>query len=245
MDRPEASRIVTSIFYWGVCFILIPFMVTVVLVGSYEKLTTVTWFGIGGHVLNFAVVLGIFLPYLKDSFLGVQINRRGFVVTALITAALMVGISVAGLELGFANEYRYLMSAYPVSETTVISWGGVLVGASPLWGTLCMTLVVPLTVSCMFYATVFAPICTRRPVLAYIIMALLLMIPRVFNGWWLDRWEQELVIYLAHLPIHLLGCWSYQKTDTVWTPIAALALSNLLMSGLFVLLIAVGVLRIA
>jgi membrane protease YdiL (CAAX protease family) len=32
------------------------------------------------------------------------------------------------------------------------------------------------------------------------------------------------------LPIHLLACWSYQKTDNVWTPLISLALINLLAS---------------
>lgn len=39
--------------------------------------------------------------------------------------------------------------------------------------------------------------------------------------------------YLVQLPIHLLMCWSYQKTDNVWTPLISLAVVNLLASVAF------------
>ena len=36
--------------------------------------------------------------------------------------------------------------------------------------------------------------------------------------------------YLVQLPVHLLACWAYQKTDNVWTPLFTLAATNLLAS---------------
>ena len=63
------------------------------------------------------------------------------------------------------------------------------------------------------------------------------MSPPVRDILW--RGEAALVLsgYLVNLPIHLLACWSYQKTDNVWTPIFSLAATNLLLSIVLPLLL--------
>ena len=43
--------------------------------------------------------------------------------------------------------------------------------------------------------------------------------------------------YLLSLPIHLLACWSYQKTDNAWTPMVSLGIANLLISVAQILLL--------
>ena len=95
----------------------------------------------------------------------------------------------------------------------------------------------PVAVSCLFYATAFAPVGCRRPWLAYPVVALLIAFPRICNGMTCWNPTEELVLYLAQLPMHLLACWSYQKTDTVWAPIAVHAAANLIACGLCLLML--------
>ena len=57
--------------------------------------------------------------------------------------------------------------------------------------------------------------------------ALVLALPRLANA--LTFWvpEEEMILYFAQLPIHMLACWAYQKTDNIWTPIVLHAVVNL------------------
>lgn len=88
-DRAETGQVIVSALYWLACYCLIPFVMTVVLVGSYGDSAVVTGFDIGIYALNFLAMLGIFGRYLKDSFLNVQINLREFLATVLACAVLM------------------------------------------------------------------------------------------------------------------------------------------------------------
>jgi hypothetical protein len=116
------------------------------------------------------------------------------------------------------------------------SLSGDIVYAQPLIGTFCMALLTPFAISGMYYATAFAPICVNRPWLAYIMVAVYLLVPRLLYAlnWWLL--SEEIMLYLVQLPIHLIACWSYQKTDTIWAPICSLAIVNL-VTGLGLVLL--------
>jgi hypothetical protein len=92
-----------------------------------------------------------------------------------------------------------------------------------------LTVLGPVITACMFYASVFAPLCgSGKRFGAYVAMAVILAIPRIITSFAVWGGWKELPLYLTQLPIHLLACWTYQKTDTVWTPIFTLAIANLL-----------------
>jgi membrane protease YdiL (CAAX protease family) len=63
------------------------------------------------------------------------------------------------------------------------------------------------------------------------------LIPAIVDILWRGDAPFVLTGYLVHLPIHLLACWSYQKTDNVWTPILSLVTTNLLLSIVLPLLL--------
>jgi len=107
---------------------------------------------------------------------------------------------------------------------------------SPLIGLTCMVLLVPIAISCMYYAPCFAPICANRPWLAYLLMALYLLLPRLINAFSFWYLVEEIPLYLVQLPIHMIACWSYQKADTIWAPICSLAIVNLI-TGLGVIVL--------
>lgn len=235
-ERPENGTIVSGAMYWFVCYVLIPFVTTVMLVGFYGNTSVASGVDLGCFALNFVAIGGLFFQYLRDSFLTVRINTRKFLFTTLITAAIIVILVIHTVFVGYILGMPMAFSVYPITETSVLTTSAVAVLKHPVAGMVCTVLLAPVTVSCMYYATVFAPICNNRPWLAYLVMALTLLIPRIFNIWWLDDADYELWTYFLHLPIHLLACWSYQKTNTVWTPISVLSLSNL-ASGLLILLL--------
>ena len=78
--------------------------------------------------------------------------------------------------------------------------------------------------------------CYKKPWLAYLCIAVITLIPPVVDILWRGEATLVLSVYLIRLPIHLLACWSYQKTDNVWTPLVSLVITNLLTSVTQILL---------
>ena len=52
-------------------------------------------------------------------------------------------------------------------------------------------------------------------------------LPLIFDILWRGNAEYVVVAFVLQLPMHWIACWTYQKADTVWAPIAALAIFNL------------------
>lgn len=109
-----------------------------------------------------------------------------------------------------------VLFSLPIVELDVFAFPRDWVQDVPLWATLCNLLLTPVTTACLFYATGFAPTANRKPWLAYLVVALVLLFPRACNAFNFDSLSIELILYLAQLPIHWAACWAYQKTDTIW-----------------------------
>lgn len=234
IEKPDARVLCSGIPYWFFAYLLFPGLLSLMTVSSSRSQYD-SWLEIGYHVVNFLVVLFLFSPYLKDSLLTVQVYTRDVLKTAVSCAVAVAGLKlfvadlcvISGNEL-FANAaYGSLLT----NEADLLFYSTALVIDQPIWGTISLVILAPFTVTCLYYACVFAPICTSRPWLAYLIMALLSLLPRLSVAFCLWPLESEIAIYLLQLPVHLVACWSYQKTDTVWTPIAVHFLSNLFFAG--------------
>jgi hypothetical protein len=229
-DRPSNGAVAAGGIYWVVCYFMIPFVTQVLAWAFSTDLSLVGGVDIVAYAINFLCMLALFRPYLADSFWNISLNKRGFIAAVFVAAVLILLIESGTLLASMLSEWDGGLHAYPISETSVVATTGFVVISNPLLGTLCMTLLTPVTVSCMFYATVFGPIANKHRVLAYVVMAVLLLLPRLLSDWWLDTGNYDWTIYLLQLPVHLIACWSYQKTNTIWAPIISLAVTNLLMS---------------
>ena len=239
-DRPSNGAVAAGGIYWVVCYFMIPFVTQVLAWAFSTDLTAVGGVDIAAYIINFLCMVALFRAYLGESFWNVQLNKAGFVKTVLFTTVLLLLVEVAIWSYGLFADHLFILSAFPISETSVIADTGFVVIGNPLLGTLCMAVMTPVTVSCMFYGTVFAPIACKRPWMAYVVLAASLLVPRLINIWWSDMGSFNWAIYVAQLPIHLVACWSYQKTNTIWAPIASLGISNLLTSLWFVYMAIIG-----
>ena len=171
-----------------------------------------------------------------------RIDTKGFFKTVGTCVTLMITFAFFMFRLFLLQGDELMaMAAFgilPLAEVDLFTLSSYVIIMNPIFGTVCMAVLVPFSISCLYYATSFAPVCCSRPWLAYIVVAVVIAFPRVCNGltYWLPM--EELILYLVQLPMHLLACWSYQKTDTVWAPIAVHALTNLVTSRLILLFLA-------
>lgn len=239
-DRPETPQVILGYIFAILSFWTLPFLMMVFVHDSLRNTAAVTWGEIIYHVINFAAVVYLFHEYLGESFFNVDYKPKKFIAVTATCAGLMLGLAaVAFLIYYFTGSfvaYSLVFNSFPLAEMELFTLSGNVIYESPIWGTVCMVLIVPFTTSLIYYATGFAPTCNKRPWLAYPLVALFIAVPRIFNAVTFWNPAEELTLYLSQLPFHLISCWGYEKADSVWAPIFAHMVFNL-FSAIVILVI--------
>lgn len=231
MNGPEKGTGFAAFVYGVACFFSVPYLLLLFMHQMMRNADVMCWVEIGYHVLNFIVVVSLYRQYLSDSVFEAKLDWKRNAEIVAISAIVIVGFYVALVQIYplFAGRELDLVlwSMLPVTEMDLFWTSGSVVATYPLWGTLCMVLVVPFVTVLIYYASGFASFCSERPWLAYLMVAVVTALPRIANAVTFWPAGEEMILYFARLPIHLLSCWTFQKTDNVWTPIALLMVVNL------------------
>ena len=235
-DTPEKPNIFAGLFYCVLCFFTLPFLLSLLQFIDLQTPGLRFNYELIFHTINGLVAVLIFREYLADAFLAVQIDTRKVLTAAAVGLVCIVVwlLLAAAVFLLLRSKAGYLTLFYtlPVTELDVFAFSGELVQERPLFGTLCTVLLTPITTCCLFYATAFAPVGNRHPLLPYFTVALVLLFPRLCNAFNFSELYIELILYLVQLPIHWFACRAYQKADSVWAPVFALSAANLLACAL-------------
>ena len=231
-SRPEKIQIFAIIPCWIWVFVLLPMYMPLLGLGLWEDAEISVWLEVGYHVANGIAMFLLMIGYFKEEWFMLTTDLGYYLKHAALTVGLTVVAVPAWLGLLFLSGFdiSYMLEGLPIAEMSVSHTPLLLVDLQPIFGTIALSVFAPISICVLFYCLGFAPICEKKPWLAYLCIAIITLIPPVIDVIW--RGDAALVLsgYLAQLPIHLLACWSYQKTDNVWTPIISLAITNLLMS---------------
>lgn len=229
IERPENRLMGGGLTYWFLAFSLFPCLMFLMAVDLYGYNEWIAWVEIIYHIVNFIVVLVLFFTFMKDSFLILQVNTKQILSIACTCAIVIIVLKRALIGLFAALDWELAVNvaigSYVSSESDLLRFAGDILYTHPILGSVVLVLMVPFSISCLYYACCFAPACNRWPRGAYLIISLALLIPRFMNFCPLS---EELAIYFITLPVHLIACWSYQKTDTIWTPILIHGITNLI-----------------
>lgn len=232
-DRPENFMPFAAFGYWIFAFFVLPTWLPLIADGLINNYVGSSWVDIALHIINALVVLAMFRSYAVESFLNVQLDTKKFFKTVGLASLIAVGLAVGMYFLSVDAVW----DAYPMNETTLLITPGLLVSTLPLFGTLCHVLITPIVVAGLFYVPVFAPMCCRRTWLGYLMVTLALLVPLIADILYRDTLDLLGGMFLLQLPIHLIACWTYQKADTVWAPLATLSIFNLVTSLLNIFLL--------
>lgn len=238
-SKPAKYSFFVLIVYWILLIIVLPTNLPLLAAGLWERWEISAWFQIIYYLLN-ALILAMFMKsYLKEEWFMVTTDFRFYLKHAGLTIAMSVGIVVLTLATVYFGgvSIRHMANGLPLVEMTVSHTPLALLEYRPLFGTLAVTFCTPITMCILYYCFAFAPIAYKRPWLAYLLIPVVTVLPHIVDIIWRDGAQQALSMYLIQLPVHLLACWSYQKTDNVWTPIFTLAGTNLILSLLQIFLI--------
>ncbi|MBO5891792.1 MAG: hypothetical protein J6Q30_03665 [Oscillospiraceae bacterium] len=222
-DDTEKGMHFALLAYWIFAFGVMPSWMPLFGDGFWDNLPVISWFEIAYHVINGVVIVIMLKTYLKDSFLNVQLDPKGFLKTVGFSVLLMLAVA-AGLRYCLG---RGMTDIYPIKEMSVALTSGLLVKQQPIFGTICLSLFTPFAVVGLFYVSIFAPVCRRNRWLGYVVVTVLMAVPCALDILWRGQASLIILIFILQLPMHWIACWTYQKADTVWAPILTLAIFNL------------------
>lgn len=237
----SVPNVIGIIVCWIVVFFVVPFfLIPFAWGGVWGSLEATSWVEIVYHIAKAGAVVMFLKEYFADAFFFLQTSVKTCLGHAALAFVLMVAAVVAQMApmvmLGMPVEY--LLNAFPLVEMSATCTPGYLAFINPIFGTLCLTLAVPVSTCGLFYIVGFAPACSKKTWLGYLCVAVVTLIPALVGIMWQVDAVLAMDMYLLQLPVHLIACWSYQKTDNIWTPIFALGLLNLLGSLANVFLVA-------
>lgn len=238
-SKPEKIQIFAIIPCWVWMFVLLPMYMPFIGLGIWKQAEISAWLEISYHILNGIIMLFLMSRYFSEEWFMVQTDVRYYLKHIALTVGLMVVIEFLLLRTlhRFGVDIAFMLEGLPVVEMSVSQTPNLLVSVEPIFGTIALSVFAPISVCTLFYCLGFAPVCYKRPWLAYLCIAVVTLIPSIIDILWRGGTELTLSMYFAQLPVHLLACWSYQKTDNVWTPLVSLALANLLVSVVQIFLI--------
>lgn len=238
LDGPEKQHMIVAAVYGFLSFFSLPFIFLLFMSGLPNDGRTFSWFELAFHVLNFAVIVGVFREYLTDGFWMAWLNKGALVPTIAIASGAILGVSQLWRLLMWLlpNDVSATAAfgALPLSEMDMFFLSADLIYFNPLFATLCMVLLTPVTVSCLYYAVGFVPAFNVKPWLGYLVVCAVIAFPQISNA--ATAWDTatEIVVYLSRLPLYLIACWAYRRTNNIWTPILIHAITNLISSLLII-----------
>lgn len=239
-SRPESRAVAACLVYVTIGFLMLPFFVTFFALLLFPTEKGQCWLEIILHGVSFSICVYVFRDYLDDCFYDFQQDKKRFL---LITGGGILACCAVWLNLVLftpLENLRYFATFYslPIAEKNMVIYPLNVLMTHPIPGLLCMTVLSPVAVSCLYYGVAFAPICNTKPWLGYILTTLMIALPRL-AGCAMFRWdvEMELLTMIAQMPIHWICCFCYEQADNVWSPILIHALTNLLGSGAVLLLV--------
>ena len=231
-SKPEKIHILALIPGWIWVFVLFPMFMPFLGLGIWEQKLMSIWLEIGYHIANGIVMLWLMFGYLKEEWFMLTTDFRYYLKHIALTVGLVAGVELVLLGTLYLSGFdiTYMLNNLPMVEMILSQTPLLLISLAPILGPIVLSVFTPISICALFYCFGFAPVCYKRPWLAYLCIAVITLIPPIINILW--RGEATMVLngYFVKLPIHLLLCWSYQKTDNVWTPLVSLAFVNLLAS---------------
>lgn len=231
LDAPEKPLLCISFVYAFLAFFAVPVLFFYLLAG-WQNTYWLTWFEFAYHLLNCIIALSYFRSYIRSGlfYFSLDLKESFFVVKmALLSIAAIVAIVYVASNLcDLPWLFTAMLRAFPMTELEVWFLGGDLTYYNPVSSFLCTVVIAPVTICCLLYCVSFVPAFQVRPWLSYLAVAAWVAFTHLRNA--ITPWDlsTELILYAIQLPVHLIACRAFHKTNSICTPMIILAITNLL-----------------
>ncbi len=221
-ECPEKNTVTVGGVLWILAIALCPLVMVFFASGD---LRTQTWWELGCHGVSFLAVVIVFFGFLKDSLVEALGRRKKFFGMVMISSVVMLLVTmVINLICTIFGAPNWV---FPYGALEVLG-AGAMVAGNPWMALVYYVILAPVTNACIYYAVHFAPECCKGRPHPYWKMVAILAVPRLFMYLLLRDLGGQLLLFAIQLPIRMVACWSYQKSDTIWVPILSHSLLNLL-----------------
>ena len=235
MNVLNGGYIFTIFVFWIIPYMFIPSLRPFLGNGFWNDLDALGWIDLVCCAISGVGLILILKEHLGDTWFDVSVAPRDYI-QAVLEAWILMMLWVLVLCLagkGLMDLLIFPSDFFPVSEFTMNMTPALLLEDHPILTTLVFSLLSPFAVCGMFYAAGFAPLASRKPWLGYLSVAIVLLLSTFIRNFWYRDTLFTVVEFILQLPVHLLACRAYQKTDNLWTPIFSIGLLNLTTSLLF------------
>jgi len=237
-DCPEWQQRMMGWFYWVVYFFLLPALLNLIWLAITPTDYVYAWICVGYYVLNALAVGGIFWDYLRDSFWVFRYSLGDCLKTVALGLLALTVLMLPGFLLRAGGDpvvYVREVSPFPVADTLFQVSAKASLDFYPGLSAPFFVTLVPFTMSFLYLTVGFAPQCVNRSWKGYLIVAALAWVSCLFIHLYSRDLNGLQRTFFTVLPFWLCGCWVYQKTDTVWTPMIFHAGVNLISVILYLI----------
>ena len=228
-EHPEKRVLIATGAYCMLMFFMIPIVLLFLTTGFHQEDQVLSWVQLGYHVVNIFALAYIFRDHLSDCWTMVQLQTKKVLLTALagVAAAVILVLIIRVVGPLVIEVPELAVNSVPVVELELFLFPKQLAQTQPVLGTI-VVVCSSVSVACLLYGTGFAPACSNRSWLGYLVVIGVLILHRNFYYYTVGTVEQAVSAFIVQLPIHLVACMTYHYTDSIWTPIFMLAGVNLL-----------------
>ncbi len=164
-------------------------------------------------------VLLIFRNFLKDSV--APLGERSF---GRFMLDLVIGYGACVVMSNFlAISYEFLNITPPNENNDLVLE---LLLHKPLPMAFTVVVLAPIIEECLFRGILFAPLCRKCPIAAYIVSSVVFAALHIIAGIGVNTPLELFLCFLQYLPHSLVLAWVYQRTRSIWGSIALHAMIN-------------------
>lgn len=210
-DCPEGKHIALGGGYWVVYQIVLPFLMVFLLAmfwgDSLMGDPPVVWGYAAFYLINLVFVALIFRSYLKDSFWTFRLYRKKVLVSVAMGMAVLAALEIPPILLDLILKKWLVFFSLPIADPVFYLSPSLWFRTQPLLSCVCLTILAPVAMCCLYYGVGFAAPAQERPWLGYLIVALLAAIPvtLMYTSGSYDL-EDAVIHYFSILPFHLCAC---------------------------------------
>ena len=217
---PNRRELLWGLICWICYMIVFPLAFSMSGFFAEDSLRSQFLYNLSVSVSSFLLVLFLF----KDFLFRCRVPFLLIVLTCFFGYIGIMGLdSLMGLVLSFLlpllKEEPVNMNQELVNSFLYAYKGAMIVDVA---------LLAPVIEEILFRGVIFAPLCKKSPFWAYTVSMTVFSALHVTAYIGQQHWSVLLFSFLQYLPAGFVLCWSYQRSRSIWPPIALHGIMNLL-----------------
>lgn len=220
MIAPNKKELILGLLCWFCYLIVFPILFAAFPAFAGDDLRSQFLYNLTVSVSSFLLILGVFRNFLFRS----RVPFLMVVLTCFFGYIAIMGLdSLMVLLLSFLSSFlkeKPVNMNQEIVNSFLLTYKGAMI--------IDVALLAPFIEEFLFRGLIFAPLCKRKPFLAYVVSMSCFAALHVISFIGVQDWSVLLFSALQYLPAGFVLCWSYQRSRSIWSPIALHGVMNFL-----------------